>query len=81
MAELTPREVAAREKICLPLDGLQTLDQVRAMVGRLLGRPGQVLSEDLADALAVALCHGSSRRHLELVERALSGPGRTGRGR
>jgi crossover junction endodeoxyribonuclease RuvC len=44
--------------------------QVRAMVGQLLSRPGLDVSDDLADALAVALCHGASHRHRTLLERA-----------
>ncbi len=35
MIELSPQEKVAREKVCLPLDGLQTLDQVREMVEEL----------------------------------------------
>jgi crossover junction endodeoxyribonuclease RuvC len=44
--------------------------QVRLMVGQLLGRPGFDGSDDLADALAVALCHGASHRHRALLEHA-----------
>jgi crossover junction endodeoxyribonuclease RuvC len=52
--------------------------QVREMVGRLLGRPAREMTEDLADALAVALCHGASRRLAALVAQ---GPRAGGRGR
>lgn len=33
--ELSPKEAMARERVCLPLDGLHTLDQVGAMVEEL----------------------------------------------
>ena len=33
--ELSPQELAAREMVCLPLDGLDSLDQVRALVEEL----------------------------------------------
>ena len=35
MSELTPREIAAREKVCLPLDGLHSLAEVGALVEEL----------------------------------------------
>ena len=35
MSELTPKEQAAREMVCLPLDGLHTLDEVRSLVEEL----------------------------------------------
>ena len=35
MTELTPQQRAAREKVCLPLDGLHSLAEVRELVREL----------------------------------------------
>lgn len=35
MSDLSPKERAARERVCLPLDGLNSLDEVRALVEEL----------------------------------------------
>ena len=57
--EYTPATV----KKAVTGNGRATKEQVRMMVGRLLGRPPESLtSHDLSDALAVALCHASSAR-------------------
>jgi crossover junction endodeoxyribonuclease RuvC len=66
IAEYSPATV----KKAVTGNGRAPKAQVRAMVGQLLGRPGIDVSDDLADALAVALCHGASHRHRTLVERA-----------
>jgi crossover junction endodeoxyribonuclease RuvC len=70
VAEYTPATV----KKAVTGNGRAPKEQVRSMVGRLLDRPGLVAPDDLADALAVALCHGSSRRY-----HALASPSRSGR--
>jgi crossover junction endodeoxyribonuclease RuvC len=55
--------------------------QVRSMVGELLGRPELDGSDDLADALAVALCHGASHRHRALLKQARASGGEERPGR
>lgn len=71
VAEYSPATV----KKAVTGNGRAPKAQVRSMVGRLLGRPGLVVSDDLADALAVALCHGASHRHHALLARARAGGG------
>jgi crossover junction endodeoxyribonuclease RuvC len=66
IAEYSPATV----KKAVTGNGRAPKAQVRSMVGRLLSRPGLDVSDDLADALAVALCHGASQRHRDLLERA-----------
>lgn len=66
IAEYSPATV----KKAVTGNGRAPKAQVRSMVGRLLSRPGLDVSDDLADALAVALCHGASHRHQALLERA-----------
>ena len=63
VAEYAPAAV----KKAVTGNGRASKDQVRSMVARLLGRPAIDAPDDLADALAVALCHGASRRHRELL--------------
>jgi crossover junction endodeoxyribonuclease RuvC len=71
IAEYSPATV----KKAVTGNGRAPKAQVRSMVGQLLGRPDRVVSDDLADALAVALCHGASQRHHALVARARAGGG------
>jgi crossover junction endodeoxyribonuclease RuvC len=63
VAEYTPATV----KKSVTGNGRAPKGQVRSMVGRLLGRPELDVPDDLADALAVALCHGASARHRALL--------------
>jgi crossover junction endodeoxyribonuclease RuvC len=63
VAEYTPATV----KKAVTGNGRAPKLQVRSMVGRLLGRPDLDVPDDLADALAVALCHGASARHRALL--------------
>lgn len=66
VAEYSPATV----KKSVTGNGRATKDQVRSMVGQLLGARTPRPSLDLSDALAVALCHATSRRYLARVERA-----------
>ena len=45
-------------------------EQVQKMVALLLGLPGPPEPDDVADALAVALCHAHRMRYLEKVSKA-----------
>lgn len=53
-------------------------DQVQRMVGTLLGLPEPPRPDHAADALAVAICHGSSNGHRRAVETAGSAAGPAG---
>lgn len=66
VAEYTPAAV----KKAVTGNGRASKEQVRTMVGHLLGRPAPETAGDLSDALAVALCHAGSRRHAELLRAA-----------
>ena len=57
--EYTPAAV----KKAVTGNGRAPKEQVRTMVGHLLRRSPPPSSGDLSDALAVALCHASHRRH------------------
>ena len=69
VVEYTPATV----KKTVTGNGRAAKEQVRAMVARLLGRASLPGTDDLSDALAVALCHASIRRHRACVDRALHG--------
>ncbi|HEX2493475.1 MAG TPA: crossover junction endodeoxyribonuclease RuvC [Steroidobacter sp.] len=63
--EYAPREV----KLAVVGSGAAQKDQVQLMVRRLMNISGS-LAEDAADALAIALCHGHSRRVYSLAAKA-----------
>jgi crossover junction endodeoxyribonuclease RuvC len=63
VVEYTPATV----KKAVTGNGRAPKEQVRAMVGRLLGSPPCGDSTDLSDALAIALCHAASQRHRQLL--------------
>lgn len=65
--EYAPREV----KLAVVGTGAAQKEQVQVMVKRLLNISGP-LTEDAADALAIALCHAHSRRLHGLVSLAVS---------
>jgi crossover junction endodeoxyribonuclease RuvC len=65
--EYAPREV----KLAVVGTGSAQKDQVQLMVKRLLSIAGP-LTEDAADALAIALCHAHSRRLFGLASMAAS---------
>ena len=71
IAEYTPATV----KKSVTGNGRAPKEQVRSMVGRLLGPEALPPGSDLSDALAVALCHAASSRHREAVARFAGGPG------
>ncbi len=66
VAEYSPATV----KKSVTGSGQADKDQVRVMVGRLLGDPAADRGHDLSDALAVALCHACSDGLRHAVERA-----------
>ena len=66
VAEYTPAGV----KKAVTGNGRAPKEQVRSMVGRLLGPEVAGASTDLSDALAVALCHAASRRYREIEARS-----------
>ncbi len=66
VVEYSPAEV----KQAVTGNGRAMKEQVQDMVGRLLGRPDAVRDPDVADALAVAICHLSGQRYREALARA-----------
>ena len=71
VAEYAPREV----KKAVTGYGAAGKDQVRRMVGQLIGDPGLSVPLDASDALAVAICHAHSVGGARVRKRA---PPRTG---
>ena len=65
VSEYSPREV----KKAVTGYGAAEKDQVRRMVGRLVGQPGLSVPLDASDALAVAICHAHSTSGLRGRER------------
>ena len=63
--EYSPRSV---KQAVVGFGGAQK-DQVKRMIQRLLGISAEGLSEDAADALAVAICHLNSARRVEMLQR------------
>ena len=62
-------------------DGRADKDQVRSMVGRLLGYDTQEVGDDLSDALAVAWCHYGHIGLSEALARSATRHGSTARRR
>jgi len=76
VAEYSPATV----KKSVTGNGRAPKDQVRMMVGRILETPLRSADDDLSDALAVALCHASTRGLHAALSRYSDGAG-GGRGR
>ena len=72
VTEYTPATV----KKAVTGNGRATKEQVRVMVTHMLGPQARKGSNDLTDALAVAVCHAGSSRHRELVQAAHARPRR-----
>jgi crossover junction endodeoxyribonuclease RuvC len=58
--------------------GSASKDQVQQMVARVLGLPEAPRPPDVADALALAVCHLTTMPLRRALERAVSGAGRSG---
>jgi crossover junction endodeoxyribonuclease RuvC len=70
VTEYTPATV----KKSVTGNGRASKAQVRVMVAHLLGPQARAGSDDLTDALAVAVCHAGSSRHRALVREAQARP-------
>jgi len=69
VAEYTPPQV----KIAVTGEGNADKRQIQYMVARLLGLPAPPRPDDVADAVAIAICHAHSRRLQALTDRPASG--------
>ncbi len=69
VAEYTPTAV----KKAVTGNGRAGKEQVRSMVCHLVGMQDSGQSHDISDAIAVALCHLTTARFREAVDRAESG--------